>query len=107
VPLPWVVQQGLAHERHWTGAGFSEAALWGECRGSAKEPNKVRVDLANQGKACTCPSRKFPCKHALGLMLLAAASPHLYAQIQQPAWVAKWLEKRAAREGIITARAER
>lgn len=52
--------QGLADMRHWVGLGSNDAALWGECKGSGKEPYKTRIDLSNNGSACTCPSRKFP-----------------------------------------------
>jgi hypothetical protein len=88
--------QGLANQRHWSNLGMNETAIWGECQGSAKEPYKVRVDLSTIGSACTCPSRKFPCKHALALMLLAASSVKI-AQNTPPAWVTDWLQKRAAR----------
>jgi len=98
--------QGLADVRHWIELGSSEAALWGMCKGSANEPYKVRVDLSNNGSACTCPSRKFPCKHALGLMLLAAASPKKLVESEPPAWVAEWLGKRAERSQAPAKRTE-
>ncbi|WP_211273319.1 SWIM zinc finger family protein, partial [Streptomyces hirsutus] len=60
----------------WSGAGSSgEGALWGLCKGSGSKPYRTVVDLADvSGPAyeCSCPSRKFPCKHALGLLLLWA-----------------------------------
>ena len=40
---------------------------------------------------CSCPSRKFPCKHGLGLLLLLADQPALFKQQEPPAWVADWL----------------
>jgi hypothetical protein len=88
---------GLADARHWVSLGGDEAALWGQCKGSGKEPYKVRIDLANNGADCTCPSRKYPCKHSLGLMLLAATSPAKLQESTPPAWVSEWLEKRMAR----------
>jgi hypothetical protein len=98
--------QKLADARHWSGLGRDAAALWGECKGSGKEPYKVRVDLSNNGTACTCPSHKFPCKHALGLMLLSATAPGKLAPATPPAWVADWLEKRAARSQAAAKKAE-
>ena len=92
--------QGLADMRHWVSLGSNDAALWGECKGSGKEPYKVRIDLSNNGSACTCPSRKFPCKHVLGLMLLAATSPARLAVSAPPAWVIEWIEKRSARTQV-------
>jgi uncharacterized Zn finger protein len=50
----------------WSDLGRSPAAIWGKCQGSALY--QVKIDLANMGTSCSCPSRKFPCKHALGLL---------------------------------------
>ena len=44
---------------------------WGECAGSGKTPYRVSVDWIDQTAPvcrCSCPSRQFPCKHALGLL---------------------------------------
>ena len=44
---------------------------WAECAGSGKNPYRVSIDFTNQDAPvcrCSCPSRQFPCKHALGLM---------------------------------------
>lgn len=84
----------LANTRHWKTLGQSEAALWGECQGSALY--QVRVDLATNETSCSCPSRKFPCKHGLGLLLLTLATPGAVPTSDAPDWVASWLAKRAA-----------
>ncbi|MDQ0932091.1 hypothetical protein QFZ49_002021 [Streptomyces turgidiscabies] len=61
----------------WSEAGSSdEGTVWGLCKGSGSKPYQTVVDIADAtGPAykCSCPSRKFPCKHALGLLLLWAA----------------------------------
>ena len=63
----------LASGRAWPLTGAAEpGALWGECRGSAAGPYRTVVDLAGPAYRCSCPSRKFPCKHALALLLLWA-----------------------------------
>ena len=98
--------QGLADARHWVSLGGNEVVLWGECKGSGKEPYKVRVDLANMGYACSCPSRKFPCKHGLALMLLSATSSAALKEQTPPAWVADWLEKREERKGRAEKKAQ-
>lgn len=41
--------------------------IWGECQGSRAKPYQVRAALQDIGYRCTCPSRKQPCKHTLGL----------------------------------------
>lgn len=45
--------------------------LFGLCKGSGKEPYRCSSDFIQPDKPvhrCSCPSRQFPCKHALGLM---------------------------------------
>lgn len=98
--------KSLANPRKWVSLGHTESALWGECQGSGKEPYKVRVDLSDNASACTCPSRKFPCKHAIGLMLMAAESPAKLPDSTAPAWVTEWLEKRAAKKAPAVKKAE-
>ncbi len=83
-----------ATPKPWRGLGQSAAALWGECQGSALY--QVKVDLATLTCACSCPSHKLPCKHSLGLLLLAAGAPAALPQADPPEWVASWLGKRAA-----------
>ncbi|MBA3827009.1 MAG: SWIM zinc finger family protein [Ktedonobacterales bacterium] len=82
----------LAAPRTWQGLGQNDVALWGACQGSALY--QVSVDSANFTVKCTCPSRKFPCKHGLGLLLLAVANAIPVGE--PPAWVVEWLAKRAA-----------
>jgi hypothetical protein len=84
--------QKLATERSWQGLGRDARAAWGECKGSALY--QVRVDLSDLATKCTCPSRKFPCKHAVGLLLLVAAER--LPSGQPPAWVEEWLSKRSS-----------
>jgi hypothetical protein len=87
----------LASERRWSGLGQSEHALWGLCQGSGSKPYQVQADLNGPAFRCSCPSRKFPCKHALGLLLLAAASPAAVSASQPPEWVTQWLASRQQR----------
>jgi hypothetical protein len=84
----------LATAKHWKSAGHNTEAIWGECQGSTLY--QVRVDLQDMTSCCSCPSRKFPCKHSLGLMLLAATSPKDVPQSAPPDWVSEWLTKREA-----------
>ncbi|WP_240687169.1 SWIM zinc finger family protein [Amycolatopsis suaedae] len=79
----------------WSGAGASPAAVWGACQGSGKKPYQTCVELAEPAFRCSCPSRKFPCKHALGLLLRWAAGE--LPEDTEPDWVRAWLHERAAR----------
>ncbi|MFO1066568.1 MAG: SWIM zinc finger family protein [Pirellulales bacterium] len=85
----------LMAAKHWHDLGFSSEALWGICRGSADY--QVRIESSSTGYACSCPSRKFPCKHVLGLMMLRAASPGDVPSTTEPEWVRLWLDKRKER----------
>ncbi|MEV6779974.1 SWIM zinc finger family protein [Streptomyces syringium] len=94
-PGPW----SAAGARTEGGAG----AVWGECAGSGSKPYRTVVDLSGHGGGpgfhCSCPSRKFPCKHALGLLLLwtegEVAVPASGAE--PPGWAGEWLERRRQR----------
>jgi hypothetical protein len=87
----------LANGRKWQQVGVNAAAAWGECQGSAKEPYRTATDLHDLAFRCTCPSRKLPCKHALGLLLLLARDAGAGAAGEPPEWVATWLAGRARR----------
>ena len=65
---------GLRKPAKWSGAGISAEGqfIWGACAGSGANPYRVMADLSDLGSKCTCPSRKFPCKHALALMWMRA-----------------------------------
>ncbi len=54
------------------------------------------MDLSGPAYTCSCPSRKFPCKHALGLLLLWSAEG-VGELVEAPDWAASWLAERAAR----------
>ena len=89
--------QALASERKWATLGQSDRAIWGLCQGSGKQPYQARVDLSEPAFKCSCPSRKFPCKHGLGLLLLFAKNAGVFAAGDEPDWVATWLAERLGR----------
>jgi hypothetical protein len=88
----------LATPRNWSNLGRSDVALWGECQGSGKTPYRTQIDLGGPAFKCTCPSRKFPCKHCLGLYLLRMTEPTLFGHADTPAWVNDWLQGRQSRQ---------
>ncbi|WP_210591435.1 SWIM zinc finger family protein [Streptomyces sp. GESEQ-35] len=85
----------------WSEAGSSdEGTVWGLCKGSGSKPYQTVVDIADaSGPAykCSCPSRKFPCKHALGLLLLWAGGDGAVPPGQAPDWAEQWLAGRRRR----------
>ncbi len=106
--------QALTSGRAWAAAGASPgagagpgtgagpAALWGECRGNASAPYLTVIDLSGPAYRCSCPSRKFPCKHALALLLLWADGTVPEAAGEPPGWAASWLAARTARTGAAS-----
>lgn len=86
--------RGLANPRNWVSLGANERVLWGECNGSGIHPYQTQVDLAGPAFKCSCPSRKFPCKHGLALFLLYASQPQSFADSAPPDWVTNWLARR-------------
>ncbi|MGH3254252.1 MAG: SWIM zinc finger family protein [Streptosporangiaceae bacterium] len=94
--------QTLASSGSWPLTGAEDGdGVWGECQGSAAAPYRTAVDLSGPAYRCSCPSRKFPCKHALALLLLwsdGAVANHAAA----PDWAATWLASRAAKASDTT-----
>lgn len=88
----------LANTSKWVKRQLSERALWGECQGSGKLPYQTQVDLVNVAFKCSCPSRKFPCKHGLGLLLLYVRDRKSFTTAAEPDWVTGWLDKRGERD---------
>lgn len=81
-----VAGRKLATPAPWRNTGWSGELLWGDCLGSGSSPYQVTVDAGSRRWKCSCPSRKFPCKHALGLLFL-------------------WAEGRLSESGVIAPRA--
>ncbi|MCJ2137010.1 SWIM zinc finger domain-containing protein [Methylobacterium sp. J-026] len=87
--------QDQAKPAKWHGLGRTGTLVWGEIKGSGAAPYRTVADPAGPAAKCSCPSRKFPCKHAIGLMLIgtAAALP----EAAPPDWVAAWSRGRENR----------
>lgn len=85
----------------WSETGSSdEGAAWGLCKGSGSKPYQTIIDIADaSGPAykCSCPSRKFPCKHALGLLLLWSGDDGAVPSGQAPDWAEQWISGRRQR----------
>ncbi|WNI22931.1 SWIM zinc finger family protein [Streptomyces sp. ITFR-16] len=82
----------------WSDTGWdASGALWGQCRGSGSKPYRTVIDTTGPAYKCSCPSRKFPCKHALGLLLLRASDGPAVPAGDPPDWAGEWLTARRAR----------
>jgi len=94
--------QGLANASKWQTTGASERAIWGECQGSGSKPYQTVVEAASLAARCSCPSRKFPCKHGIGLLLLLARNGN-FSDRAEPAWASEWLDKRSGKAATAAA----
>ena len=92
--------RGLAGDKAWCEVGISGGddlppTVWGLCQGSGSDPYQTCVDLTEPAYKCTCPSRKFPCKHTLAILLRWADGG--VPEAPAPAWVRAWQESRVTR----------
>ena len=99
----------LATPRKWsnTGRDAESRMVWGECAGSGANPYRTQADLSEPAFRCTCPSRKFPCKHSLALLLLLAADASTFKTTEWPDWVASMAFARYSQEFWLFAREKR
>jgi hypothetical protein len=100
----------LATPRKWSNLGRDEddRLVWGECQGSGAKPYQTRADVGTEPAfKCTCPSRKFPCKHSLGLLLMLATDASAFKTGSRPAWVEEWAASREGRAEKKAARKEK
>lgn len=84
----------LAKIKKWQNVGQASQIIFGSCQGSGKNPYLTAVDVQNIVFKCSCPSRKFPCKHAIGLLLLWVEDRKVFSEETIPDWVKEWVEKR-------------
>ncbi|MFJ9740172.1 SWIM zinc finger family protein [Streptomyces sp. NPDC101166] len=85
----------------WSETGCAEeGAVWGVCKGSGSTPHRTVVDVreaSSPAYSCSCPSRKLPCKHALGLLLLWSGGEVAASPGRAPDWAERWTSARRDR----------
>ena len=91
-PSSMTAARGVASA--WLETGHDSASLWGLCRGRGTTPYRTAIDPSGPAYTCSCPSRKFPCKHALSL--LVRWSEGAVPAGPAPEFVTGWLAARAA-----------
>lgn len=86
----------LANSGKWVILEGNENLVWGRCKGSGSSTYKTAVHFAAPTFTCSCPVRKKPCKHLMGLMLLYTRQSDAFRiTYDQPDWVTNWLSKKA------------
>ena len=96
----------LATPGPWSEIGFQGDLLWGACQGSGKTPYRVSIDVGSPAYKCSCPSRKFPCKHALALLFLWAQGK-VSESGEVADFASQWADAREARAARKTEPRER
>jgi hypothetical protein len=75
--------------------------IWGECAGSGKSPYYCSADYIEANNPvfrCNCPSRQFPCKHAIGLLYAYEKTGKNFTQADVPEDIAQKREKIGKRQ---------
>ena len=79
--------EGLAKPESWLSLARADGFIWGLFQGSGARPYETQVGTAQERFACSCPSRKQPCKHALALGLIFAEDAAAFKEEPVPVWV--------------------
>ena len=110
-PNPAAAENGRALSKKGKFSSLGQNAggdtFWAECAGSGSKPYRVSLDFSRGEDQpvcrCSCPSRQFPCKHALGLMFeIAAGKEFIVGDL--PADLAEKQAKQAAKDAKAAAR---
>ena len=80
--------KGLTEPRLWRELGRTKQGYWGRYYDF-----DVWVSLQGPSFKCSCPSRQYPCKHVLGLLLMALSQSQHWSNLDPPAAFLAWLEK--------------
>ena len=97
-PAAFSAGRKLSSKEQWQSFAKSERALWGAIKGSGANPYLTQIDTLAVAYKCTCPSRQFPCKHSIALMLLYTENKKLFQTAEEPEWVKAWMDKRVTKE---------
>jgi hypothetical protein len=69
----------IATASNWDTLGQQDKLLWGVAIGSKGDSYYTYANTATSDWQCSCPSRKRPCKHVLGLLILDASGHQIPA----------------------------
>jgi hypothetical protein len=97
-------QKVASQTRKIQGLGQGEGLLWGEFLGSAHY--LTQYDSKQPGWKCSCPSRKQPCKHVLGLLILHCLDPDSLPETEVPELVQAWKDRRVKAAQTKTQKAQ-
>ncbi len=97
-PDPGTAQRAktVSIPQRWLRLEGDGRAVWGEL-GDPANPYQTAVDFNGPAFKCSCPVRRLPCKHGVGLLLMFSKKNDVFRLAEAPAWVASWLKKRDER----------
>ena len=104
-PDPTTARRGeeLGTTRKWRNLEGNVKAIWGECKSSGASFYKTQIDLNGPAFKCNCPSRKFPCKHSIGLLHLYVNSSDAFRITEDmPEDLSVWLENRKNKSASVS-----
>jgi len=87
--------QAISQADAWLQLGKLEFRLWGLFQGSGSTPYETELNLDSAQFRCSCPSRKYPCKHGLALGLMYADKPEVFSNQRVPSWLLESIETEA------------
>ncbi|MDX1415119.1 MAG: hypothetical protein R3293_13060 [Candidatus Promineifilaceae bacterium] len=97
----WTIEQilSLAHDQtmvsaaetvadsaKWNQLGTFAEGFWGEFPNRDKPAHRTLIHMPERFFHCDCPSRKYPCRHILGLSILSIRSADAFHSTLQPEW---------------------
>lgn len=100
-PDPGTAQRAksVAHAQRWLSLEGNGRAIWGKL-GDPTDPYLTIVDFKGPAFRCSCPVRRLPCKHGIGLLLLFSKNNDAFRVVDEvPDWAASWLKSRDAKLG--------
>lgn len=92
----------LGSSSKWLQLATNYEAIWGTCKGSGAQPYITQVNLKGPSYKCSCPVRKLPCKHILGLLFLFAKSSAAFKFQAPPPAIQTWLERQSGNSSSNT-----
>ncbi|MCB9009910.1 MAG: SWIM zinc finger family protein [Ardenticatenaceae bacterium] len=84
---------GVATPQKWIALHHAQATCWGLFPISRQKTVETAVFLPNFAYTCSCNSRKAPCRHVLGLLLLWQQAPQKFTNQPLPATLTAWVKQ--------------
>lgn len=88
--------RGAADRQRWQSLHQDSATIWGIFPNGRNKTGEAAVFLPSLSLTCSCTSRKFPCRHTLGLLLLWQQQAKQFTPLPPPPHPAAWAQRQKA-----------